>query len=192
VFNIEGYKDAKGTFSQFQEDIVLLELVRRVNPPRFYVEIGAGDGTENCTRILKEDGWQGLWFDPLLGTGKVQPWQVHQRLTAAGCPFPFGVLSIDVDGNDYWLWEGFGKTWYRPAIVVIEAQIQRPFDVPYIMPFDAEYEWDHKSHDCGASVCSLVELGKKMGYTFVGKCPDYHSPNLFFVSDEHAQCLEDA
>jgi hypothetical protein len=52
------------------------------------------------------------------------------------------------------------------------------------MPFDPEYEWDQKSHDCGASVFSLVELGKKKGYTLVVRPSNPHSPNLFFVRDD--------
>ncbi len=175
-------------YSQFGEDGITLELVQRLQPPKFYAEIGAGDGTENNTRVLKAAGWEGVWFDASWGTVDVR----CHRFTVANArtlfnqhhvPTEFGVLSIDVHGNDYWIWRALG--WhFRPYIVIIEAQIQRPHDRPYIMPYDPEYVWDNESHDCGASVFSLVELGRQLGYAFVGKTPDPHSPNCFFVRDD--------
>lgn len=188
-------------YSQFEEDGITLELVRRIDPPKYFVEIGAGDGSENCTRILLEDGWSGVWVDkdpanfakaePLLGVGK----KLHlicDRVTISNArgyieyPKQIGVLSIDVDGNDYWLWKQIcgGLFAYRPHIVIIEAQIQKPHDEPYVMPYDPDYEWDNVSHTCGASVLSLIDLGLEMDYIYVGKCSNIHSPNLFFVRSD--------
>ncbi len=194
---------ARKGYSQFTESGIIEELVRRCEPMPFFVEIGAGNGEENCTRDLAEKGWDGLWIDAdpcnipsLRAIANRMPGRVDavwMQITAAnamsaleGWPGhtrrEFGVLSIDVDGNDYHIWKALG--YYKPAIVVIEAQIQRPHDQPWIMDYDPYYLWPHADNDCGASVASLVELGQRMGYHFIGKCPDYHSPNLFLCRDD--------
>lgn len=163
----------------------LIDALPEIAP--YFIEIGAGDGTENNTRILLDHGWEGAWFDPLLVGYEshndklgVCPWKV----TRDNVPRPMrdvGLLSIDVDGNDYWLWSAYGP---GPSIVIIEAQIQKPEDEPWIMPYDPEYVWNHRDNECGASVFSMVELGKELGYTLVTRPTNPHSPNLFFVKNE--------
>ena len=204
--NIEPY--AAKHFSQFEEDGITLELVRRLNPPSNFVEIGAGNGSENCTRVLADKlGWDGLWFDgdPENYKGLAAAADVYEPAVWAYCrfftrenlrsiflktgvPLAPGVLSIDVDGNDYHLWEEACGTSsqsvlapIRPWIVIIEAQIQRPWDEPWIMEYQADYKWPHNDNDSGASVCSMRELGERLGYAYVGKTPNPDSPNLFFV-----------
>jgi len=191
------------SWSQFSEDEMLLGILAEMDPPHFFVEFGAGNGAENCTRVLAEAGWDGVWMDadpcnmPGLRAvakeckGRVDTsWRQLTRQNMAealadhGVPKDFGVLSIDVDGNDYWLWYTIPRM-YRPAIVIIEAQIQKPHDEPYIMPYDPYYLWPHDDNECGASIASLRDLGSQLGYRFAGKCPDYHSPNLFFVLESY-------
>lgn len=177
--------------SQFGEDGITLELVRRINPPKFFVEIGAGDGSENCTLILWDElKWRGIWVDPAIKMMPAALAGYTHKVTVENLPDldlglgDIGVFSLDVDGNDYHLWRAFPR---KPAIVVIEFQAQRPLDVPYIMPYDPEYVWDHKSYACGASLISMVGLGKELGYTFVGTespTPQLDSPNAFFVRND--------
>lgn len=178
-------------FSQFTEDGITLELVRRLDPPHFFVEIGCGDGSENNTRVLAERKWSGLWIDSSNYTAiNLFPWVnvrcAHMDIERAAyyvrfAPREFGVLSIDVDGMDYHLWKAFCEYAWKPWIVIIEAQIQKPFDEPYVQPYDETYAWDHETKENGASIFSLTELGKELGYECLGKCPDEGSPNLFFV-----------
>jgi len=193
LFEAEKY-DRKG-YSQFGETGILLELVRRLNPPKRFVEIGCGDGSENNTRDLLEMGWRGVWYDAdrenvgkawvinaLTFLQRVQPDTIIPVINA-----PIGVLSIDVDGNDYWLWKGLGPK-LDPSIVIIECQIQREGE--YIMAYDPDYVWSHKDNDCGASLQSMIALGQEMGYTFVGMPANPHSPNAFFVKNELVPRLE--
>lgn len=102
--------------------------------PDSFVDIGAGDGERwSNTRLLAERGWMGEWFDASQANVdhalKVRPNEgvgVHcERITCERLPsvlpcFP-GVLAIDIDGNDYWVWKAL-HTVIRPWIVVIEAQ----------------------------------------------------------------------
>jgi len=194
--------------SQFSEDAVTVRLVEQLQPPKTFVEIGAGDGIENCTRVLAEMGWSGTWFDrhePYRVTmdaavegfaGEVEAriedvtvenviWLLKESLVER----EFGVLSIDVDGNDYWLWRELCTRAFKPWLCIIEAQIQVPHDQPYVMGYDPDYVWPGDDNVPGASVLSMVALGLRIGYKFVQKCPDYHSPNLFFVRADLAERL---
>jgi hypothetical protein len=159
--------------------------------PRTFVEIGAGDGSENNTRLLLEQGWVGAWFDASWENVKrallVNPASVCRKITLEDFPvmwerdLDFGVLSLDVDGNDWHFWKRSYEEGWLPWVVVIEANIQKPFDEPYIMPYNPDHEWDQVSHETGASVFSMIELGKEMGYRYMGKSENPHSPNLLFV-----------
>jgi hypothetical protein len=191
-----------GTYSQYDEDRWIANLVAKLpGIPRRFIEIGCGSaeregGIENNTMLLAQMGWVGIWCDPAL-KGQLCPPQVN------GLAFPItvenidcikdgneanvGVLSIDVDGNDYHLWKAYGP---GPWIVVIEAQIQKPFDEPYVMPYNPDWVWPDdpatETYDWGASVYSLIELGRAIGYTYVGKPENPHCPNLFFVRSDLA------
>jgi hypothetical protein len=110
-------------FSQNGEDGVIAELVRRTGAPgRFFVEFGIGSGGEgNCVFLADVLGWSGLFMEPdpdahaaltrkfeghpgvatLHAT--VTPENVEELFERAGVPAEPDVLSIDVDGNDYWI-----------------------------------------------------------------------------------------
>lgn len=203
--NLDEY--AGKVYSQFGEDLLTLELVRRLNPPHSFLEVGAGDGSENCSRILTDLGWTGIWIDANpehTNAARViaEPLGVRvvtMAVTAENCHVvrsyvaqELGMLSIDIDGNDYWVWKALCRQPYglRPWLVIAEAQIQRPHDEPYVMPYDPLYVWDHKSNDCGASILSMKQLGYELGYTYLGKLSDPSSPNMFFVRSNLADRIE--
>lgn len=188
--------------SQFSEDQYTVDLVCQLSPPPYFLEIGCADigKVENNCGVLADRGWGGIFVD--CDSEAIRWLRNHYlkrmdircldlRVTVENCKEQFsylpylGVLSIDIDGNDYWVWKELcsGQQALSPSIVIIEAQMQKPPDEPFVSAYDADYVWDHKTYDHGASVLSLVELGKELGYKCLGKCPDEHSPNLFFVRD---------
>jgi hypothetical protein len=94
---------------------------------------------------------------------------------------PIGLLSIDIDGNDYWIWKAIEDI--KPAIVVIEVKVEyglRNIVVPYsennIRTYDERYN--------GASVPALVNLARSKGYKFAGA--NKQGYNLFFVLQDTA------
>lgn len=194
-----------GVWSQFNEDGIITDLVARLpGVPRTFVEIGCGDGSENNTRLLLEQGWLGTWIDAseenIAKAALINPNSLCERITCENMPpanFGFidlGLFSIDVDGNDYHLWKRSHELGWRPWVVVIEAQIQPnigdPWTTAFVQPYDPEWVWPDnpatEDYHWGASAFSLVELGKKLGYRYYGKPENPHSPNLFFVREDLA------
>lgn len=202
--NIRDYESK--VWSQFTGDGVVLELTARTKAPHSFLEIGCGDGSENNSRILAANGWTGVWVDSDAGNclsamavadplgvrvicSKVSLENVASLATTVAKVI--GFLSIDVDGNDYHLWRGLcdGPHRLRPYIVAIEAQIQRPHDEPWIMPYDADYVWPHNNNDCGASVLSMKALGGELGYTCLGLLSNPHDPNIYFCRSDLVERL---
>lgn len=165
--------------SQFGEDGILAHIIKVIEPEnRFCVEFGAWDGKHcsNCNTLLKDQGRHGVMieasedkFDDLVKTfaRDQNVILINQFVDFEGdntldnilrdCDAPkhFGVLSIDIDGNDYYVWESL--TEHVPEIVVIEFNPTVPNDVVFVQ---------EKSFDVnqGCSLLALIELGKRKGY----------------------------
>ena len=93
-------------------------------------------------------------------------------LSQCEIPKNFDLLSIDIDGNDYHVWEAMEE--YRPKLVVIEFNPSLSNTALFVQKRDPR-----ASH--GSSPASLVELGKRKGYELVAVTP----LSLLFVSSEH-------
>jgi hypothetical protein len=181
--------------SQNGEDGIVEELLRRIgDPTRYFAEFGVTDGAECNTAYLAECGWSGLMLegDPerfarlsknYAGMPKVR---LDQRFVTAeniadvfatsGVPVEFDVLSIDIDGNDYWLWQALRS--YRPRVVVVEYNAAYPPPELFVMPYDPAYTWDKTSY-FGASLASFEALGLELGYALLGT--EKKGVNAFFV-----------
>lgn len=116
------------TYSQNGEDGVIARLFEVLGATnRFFVEFGTGpDGRERNTRLLEEQGWQGLLMDrsaaernPGIRREFISAENINELFAKYGVPEEFDLLSIDVDGNDYWIWKALRDV-YRPRVVVIE------------------------------------------------------------------------
>jgi len=187
--------------SQFDEDGIIEEILRRIGiTTRRFVEFGAGDGLENNTLYLLCQGWQGLWLDrnedhakairekfrPTLKSKRLV--YVNKSLTREnlndiverhGFTAEIDVLSIDVDGNDYHIWEAVEVV--SPRVVVIEYNAKYRPPVEWVMDYNPKHVFD-KTDYCGASLKSLELLGTRKGYKLVG-C-GLTGANAFFVRDD--------
>ena len=99
-----------------------------------------------------------------------------------------GLLSIDIDGNDYWIWKSIEVV--QPVIVVIEYNsvfgLDNAITIPYKKDFfrtDAHYS----NLYFGASLLALVMLGEEKGYSFVGS--DSAGVNAYFVKNSRINNL---
>jgi hypothetical protein len=188
-------------FSQNGEDGVIQFLLSRleVDNKRF-VEFGVGDYSEANTRFLSmHDHWSGLviegnprdvtrlrrdstfWrFDITAVSAFVTRENINDLLSDNGMTGDIGLLSIDVDGNDYWIFEAISVI--RPDIVIIEYNHRFGPDRAVTVPYDPAFSRDraHPSNIYyGASLRALYLLADRKGYAFVG-CESF-GVNAFFV-----------
>jgi hypothetical protein len=189
-------------FSQFEEDglILYLDAVLELEQHTF-VDIGAADGiNSNCANLALNMGWHGLFIDGspgLVARGRkfyqehpdTQLWppvfveafvtreNINQLILDAGFSGQIGFMSIDIDGNDYWVWEAVSAV--DPAIVLIETHIE--FGMRNIVvPYDPEHVYPGKHPDYfSASPVAMVRLADRKGYRLVGA--NRYGFNLIFV-----------
>jgi len=188
-------------FSQWGEDGLIQHLVHEVPVARrVFVEFGVEDYREANTRfLLVNDGWSGLVMDgseenvrrirqdPLFWQHNLKATQafvtrenIDALLADQGLSGDIGLLSIDIDGVDYWVWEAI--TAVSPAIVVIEYNARFGAERAVSVPYDAGFVRSKAHHSMiyyGASLRALCLLGKRKGYALVG-CNSAGN-NAFFV-----------
>lgn len=208
--SITAIRDAEfRVFSQFGEDGIIQFLVQNVPmTDDSFVEIGVEDYRESNTRfLLQNNGWRGLiidagrahlrftqrrrfrWrYDLTAVQGFVDRENVNALLTKTGFKGDIGLLSIDIDGNDYWLWNALEAV--TPRIVVIEYNSlfgpTRAVTVPYDPRFDRTVaHWSTLYF--GASLPAICRLAEERGYRFLGS--NSAGNNAFFVRDDVAGAL---
>jgi len=186
--------------SQNGEDGILAEIFRRIGTAnRYFVEFGASDGSENNTALLLRQGWSGLWIDAdtpavnrarasfasEIAAGKLTVLQgfitaenIEDLFRQGNVPEEFDLLSIDIDRNDYHVWEKI--THYRPRVAVVEYNSGIPPTMSWVVPYDPKaFGWNSFGTGNGASLKALEELGAKKSYSLVG-C-ELGGVNSFFV-----------
>lgn len=201
----KSYRDAEfKIFSQFGDDGIIQFLIKKLNiSVEKFVEFGVEDYRESNTRfLLMHNDWQGLVIDgskSQVELIKNDPmyWRhdltaVHSFITAENInqilldnnfKGKVGILSIDIDGNDYWVWQ---------AITVVDADIviveyngifgsERAITVPYKPDFD-RVSAHYSGLYFGASLQALCELGSKKGYAFIGS--NRAGNNAYFLKKE--------
>jgi len=188
-------------YSQNGEDGIIEEIFNRIGSTnKFFVEFGAWNGLQNNTTYLLLKDWRGLWieFEPsglrhierkfvsliekkqlLIKKALVTPENIDALLREAGAPRVLDLLSIDIDGNDYWVWKALKE--FQPRVLVIEYNALFRSELPWVMKYTEGYHNNRTSH-FGASLKSLENLGKEKGYELVG-C-DFHGVNAFFVRSD--------
>jgi hypothetical protein len=199
-------------FSQFDEDGVILFLLAAADDgPRRVVDLGAGDGVyaSNCANLLLNLGFDGLLVDgdggsiasaerfyarhpdtrerpPTTAQAFLTRENVDEVVSAAGFEGEVDLLSIDVDGNDYWLWEAVSCV--QPRFVVVEAHPELGPD-DYVMPYSADFVWKAAPPNgrYGASLLAFVRLGERLGYRPVGA--NQYGFNLFFAREDAAPAV---
>jgi hypothetical protein len=196
-------------FSQFGEDGILQYLLRHVKiPDSTFVEVGVGSYRESNTRfLLQNNNWRGMAINGddtharfILGSRlawrhDIEPVQafvtrdnINDLIRDNGFTGEIGLLSIDVDGVDDWLWNAVTEV--TPAIVVMEfnalfgpdATVTVPYEPSFV---DAEAHWSRAYF--GASLGALAHLAKERGYRLIG-CSS-NAANAFFV---HNNLADDA
>jgi hypothetical protein len=183
-------------YSESDEDGIIAEILRRTGTPtRRFVEIGVGDGLQcNTTHLLQQE-WSGTWiegdaeagrrirqfFSAPIQTGRLNHRQEYATMENIGGLLPaeeIDLLSIDIDGNDFWIWQALPVS---ARVVVIEYNAGLGPEIDWVMPYDSQARWDGTRYH-GATLRALHRLGLTKGYRLVG-C-NITGVNAFFVRED--------
>ena len=86
------------------------------------------------------------------------------------------LLSIDVDGNDYWIWKAIDR--YQPRVVIVEYNVFFGLNVSKTIGYNPDHVWD-ETHYHSASIAAFHKLGREKGYALI--YTDSYAPNAYFV-----------
>lgn len=191
-------------YSQWGEDGIIQYLIHSLEiPNKNFVEFGVYDYRESNTRfLLQHNNWSGLILDSsneFIEQIKKEPLyfrndlkavcafvtreNINELLSSNGLSGDIGLLSIDIDGNDYWIWEAINCV--SPRIVICEYDSLLGDTATITTPYEASFD-RVKAHYSfvygGASIAALHRLAKKKGYALVGS--NSAGNNAFFVRND--------
>jgi hypothetical protein len=191
-------------FSQADEDGLTIEIVKRLglDPNRhLFAEFGVGDGSECNTLILGALGFSGFWsgdnklcfdFQDLRRLKYIQGWITLENIGAIirdGMSSFNGagndglkVISLDLDGNDYFLVKEILKD-HTPDLFIVEYNALFPPPVRFCIDYDPEHRWNGDDY-FGCSLQTYCDLFEDRGYFLV--CCNLHTGvNAFYVRKEY-------
>jgi hypothetical protein len=187
-------------FSQWGEDGIIQFLLNRIPiEQKIFVEFGVQDYQEANTRfLLMHNNWTGLVLDSSqqaierLKSDEIC-WRyalkaveafvtrenINRLIAENGLGDEIGLLSIDIDGNDYWVWEAIDVI--NPVIVIIEYNHRFGNELSVTVPYNENFVRGKQYPVIyfGASLKALCRLAQRKGYALVG-C-NSNGINAFFV-----------
>jgi hypothetical protein len=186
----------KSVSSQNGEDGILEVIFAKIGTTnRYFVEFGVENGLECNSATLLTRGWDGLQMDAADGNPDyikkefIFAETINEVFRKYTVPPLFDLLSIDIDGNDYWVWKAIKG--FMPRVVVIEYNGSIPPSESLVIPYDPNFRYDNTLPMepagyafFGASLAALEKLGREKGYTLV-YC-ESTGVNAFFVQKDLA------
>lgn len=191
-------------FSQWGDDGIIQYLIHQLPiTESTFVEFGVGNYLEANTRfLLLNNNWKGLIFDgseanmefvkndsiswkydltaiPLFVTKN----NINQAIASAGFSGELGILHIDIDGNDYWIWECLEVV--QPQIVIMEYNSMFGNKAAISVPYDDQFYVTNAHYSnlfFGASLKAMCLLADKKGYSLVGS--NTNGNNAYFVRND--------
>jgi hypothetical protein len=190
--------------SQWGEDGIVEWLVHHLGDmPETFIEFGVENYCEANTRfLLQHRNWRGLVID---GSGKYVDYirqdpiswrhdltavsafvtrdNINSIISGAGFEGELGILSVDIDGVDYWVWEAIHCV--NPHILIIEYNSVFGDRLALSVPYKPDFIRGHAHHSnlyYGLSIKAAEFLAGKRGYSFVGT--NSAGSNAFFVRND--------
>jgi hypothetical protein len=189
--------------SQHGEDGIIRYLFSEIGfSNRHFIEFGFGAAQSNCLRLIMHERFCGVFIDGseeqcrlldactghfgIEGVSAERQFldvdNLEETIRRGNPPHDLDLLSIDVDGNDYWFWQRID--FLQPRIVIIEYNAMLGPELSLTIPYDDEFNVYTTSHSAagnfwGASLSALEKLGRQKNYRLVG-C-DSTGVNAFFL-----------
>lgn len=179
--NLSQYE--KSIWSQVGEDGVLRHIFDNIGEGgRYCVEFGGGDGTSlSNTKQFRKQGWTGLLLDGNpRSPNVVQAWitreNINELMDEHDVPDVIDLLSIDIDGNDLWVWEAITR---RARVTIIEYNPRWPATVSKAIVYNPNHRFGRNAY-YGASLLAMKKLGRKKLLRLIY----YNGLNAIFVPQD--------
>ncbi len=191
-------------YSQNDEDGIIEEIFNRIGTTnKTFVEFGVENGLECNSHYLLHKGWRGLWlegneksvaeinarFYPAIRNNQLKCLNafitkdnINELIAEGGMVGEIDLLSVDIDGNDYYVWKAINVV--KPRAVIVEYNAKFPPNHAWKQAYNAQHHWDGSDWQ-GASLKALELLGRELGYQLVGT--NLNGVNAFFVREELAE-----
>jgi hypothetical protein len=191
-------------FSQWGEDGIIQFLIDRIPiENKTFVEFGIGNYSESNTRFLiQHNNWSGLVIDGSQDSIRslqqeaiycrhnlksecafIVKSNINQLIAQNGITGDIGILSVDIDGNDYWIWDAIDCI--QPRIVICEYNSLFGSEKKVTTPYQDDFQI-FKAHYSGlywgASIGAFNHLAQQKGYSLVGS--NTAGNNIFFVRND--------
>ena len=185
-------------YSQTDEDGIIHEIFQRIGTTnKKFVEFGVGNGLENNTLALLFQGWSGLWIEgsknycAAIEQGFTQTVQrgilrvenafitvenIDEIITRNVKEPEIDLLSVDIDGNDFHVYEAIRSV--SPRVIVFEYNAKMGPFIRYCMRYNEQHTWN-ATDNFGMSLKFLEEKMRARNYALVG-C-NLFGLNAFFV-----------
>ena len=196
-------------YSQNDEDGIILYILKHIGvKTKKFVEVGVENGIEcNTTNLLKNFDWSGVQIEgnkKLYNDAKIQLKKVLEKkiknlkllnifvtkkninqILKKYSGKEIDLLSIDIDGNDFWIWKAINCI--KPRLVIIEYNSFFGPNISATIKYNSKFSWDHYNNKpyYGASLKALEKLGKQKKYSLVGV--DKNGVNAFFIRNDLAK-----
>jgi hypothetical protein len=195
-------------YSQFEEDGIILYLLSMIGiHNKTVVEICCGTGTEcMATNLIINHGFKGYLFEgkqsnislaadffnsqkdcllikPKLTCAWITKDNINKLLIESGVTGEIDVLALDIDGNDYHIWDSISAI--NPRICIFETQNIIPFNLSLTMPYVENFFLKNtvpEKYFFSASLAAMNKLSNSKGYTLVGS--HRHGFNVFYVRND--------
>jgi hypothetical protein len=185
-----GKQEQKIKYSQNGEEYRLEWIFDHIGTTtKVFVDIGAWNGEHlSNTKLFREKGWLGVLIDgndyPGIYKSFVMKYNILETLSKFNVPIEFDLLSIDIDGNDYWILKEILK-YHKPRVIVSEFNSEFPptesktieYDPDFVFGYHQGKPDDYYGYTFGAG----KKLAKRFCYTIV-----YHQSdlNLFYLRND--------
>jgi len=193
--------------SQFEEDGILLYIFSMIGTTnKFVVEICAGDGTQcMAANLIINHGWTGLLFDgdktsvdrgvtfyasnnstflhpPIFRQAWLTRENIDQLIAENGFKNEIDLLSLDIDGNDYYIMEAINVI--KPRVIICETHNVIPSDLALTIPYKFDFKRMTDVHPdfMGVSLLAMKKLLKNRGYRLIGS--HQYGFNVIFMLNE--------
>jgi hypothetical protein len=201
-------------YSQFEEDGIILYLLTMIGADAgSVVEMCCGPGDEcMATNLILNHGYTGFLFDgshdnimaadaffssrkdcllikPSLKSTWITAENVNDLLEESGCPCDVDFFSLDIDGNDYWIWKAIERI--RPKICCFETADFIPSGLSLTIPYRPDFccwtEPLERQDFRSVSLSAMTKLSAEKGYRLVGA--HRHGFNVFFMRNDLGTAL---